>query len=215
MKMGTGSEMGIAAEVIRLRYFYAPEMGPSALKAGLLKAKGVEKVDFEESTKSVLVTYSGALKGLPALEQAAAASGVTAAIVSHARLVVNFKSEKGADLKALDEAIKGLEGVKTSKLMNATAELYVNLEAFQYDALAAAAESAKFKAIMGTHEYVTLKSEGDAASLEKELSITRGVLVIRSDAEGLHLWTVKKVADATFKKAAEKVSTAISEIVRR
>lgn len=200
-----------------MRYYFNAELGPSSLKAALEKVKGVSKVEFDTPNRLVKVTYSGALKTTPTLESAAAASGVAAALVSHARLVVGFKViAKGADLTKLQTELSAMSGVKKATVQNASAEIYADLETLTMDALKQAATNAGFEAKLNSHEYVTVKlSSGDATNMAKDLAATKGVIVVKSAAgEAAEMWTIKKVGDETFKKLAEKASAAVGSIVR-
>ncbi len=200
-----------------MRYYFNAELGPSSLKAALERVKGVTKVEFDTTTRTVKVTFTGTLKQTQTLEPAAAAAGVPAAMVSHARIIVGFKvAAKGADLVKLNKEITGLSGVKKAILQNATAEIYADLDTFTVDTLKTAAANAGFEAKMTTHEYVTLKlSSGDAATMEKDLKATKGVIVVKSaSGDSAEMWTVKKISDDTFKKMAEKAKAAVGDIVR-
>ncbi len=213
----TGSEAAIQSEVLMMRYYFNAELGPSSLKAALERVKGVTKVEFDTTTRTVKVTYSGTLKQTQALEPAAAAAGVPAAMVSHARIVVGFKvAGKNADLTKLNKELQGLSGVKKAILQNATAEIYADLDTFTFDTLKTAAANAGFEAKMTTHEFVTVKlSTGDASTIEKDLNATKGVIVVKSaSGDTAEMWTVKKIADDTFKKMAEKAKVVVGEIVR-
>jgi len=221
MKVGTGGLTGsstpVQAELITLRYYFNAELGPTSLKLALEKTKGVDKVVLDAANRTAQVTYSGALKTIPVLEQAAAASGVPAAIISHARLIVGFKALKGADLAKLQQELQGVSGVKSAKVQGTTAELFADLATLTNDSLKQASANANFEMLINSHEYVTLKlSNGDAQNLSKDLTATKGVLVLKSaSGDSAEMWTVKKIGDDTFKKLVEKAGAAIGEILRK
>jgi len=214
---GSLESKAMQSEAVTLRYYFNAELAPASLKAALEKTKGVDKVEIDAAKRTAKVTYTGAMKTIPMLEQSAASAGVPAAVISHARMIIGLKALKGADLAKLQADLSALSGVKSAKVQGATVELWADLETVTNEALKGAAAGANVEMLINSHEYVTLKlKSGDASTLEKDLAATKGVLVVKSaSGDSAELWTIKKIGDDTFKKLVEKAGAVVGEIARK
>lgn len=213
-KMEAGTASALKSADISLRFYSPLSDAFTRLQAGLSKVKGVEKVDADAGN-TIKVTFTGTYDGLRGLEAAAAGTGIPAIVVSHARILISLKPQKEADAKTLKDDLNRVAGVKSVNIVGAMVEIYANMDELIYESIKEAATGCNFEIKLASHEWVTVTlSAGEASAMEKDLSGTRGVLVLHTGTDKVEMWTVKKIGDATFKKVAEKSGVTIGEISR-
>jgi len=208
-----GSEAPKATESIVMRYYFNSEIEPSSLKQALEKVKGAEKVDLDSKTRTCNVSWSGKCRDLGQLENAAAAAGVPAMVISHAHMYLAFKPLKGATLETLNKELTAISGVKGVQVSGAAAELHCDLQAVTIEAIRSASKNANFETQFKSHVWTDVKVEaGDAAKFQGEVENIKGVLVLKSTGQNVAFWAVKAVTDAMVKKAGEKVGATLGEV---
>lgn len=217
LRGGTGDTQMMQITDLVVVKLFCTQVPTTNLKAVLEKVKGVTNVQVDERAKEVRCNFTGKIKDVQNVEKGCANAGVCGTTISHARMILAFKPQKGADVAKLRDAVQKLGGVKAADVQAAAAEVYADLQTFNFEDLAKACEGAGFTVECKTHERVDLSFLTDGATTDLELGLkdTRGVLICRVYSDKSEMLTVKKVSDDTFKKVCEKTKVKFVKVDRK
>ncbi len=200
-------------EVVVMRYFFNAEIEPTTLKGALTKVKGVEKVELKAADRTVHVTWSGKCDDLAALEAAAEKAAVPAYLLSHAHVVFGAKAKKDPKPEQLYRELIAISGVRHAHVLPGALDLHTDLERLAILEVRGAGTNAGFEVLIKTHVWMEADvTEGEAEKVAKELSLVKGVLVVKTLGERVMFWALKAVTDDQVKKAAEKVGAKLGAI---
>jgi copper chaperone CopZ len=206
------------SEAVKFHYVWAGKGDPEALKATLEKVKGVASATFVPNENSITVMFTGSLRELPRVEQAAAGSGVPAYAVSHGTVALSLKSEKGADKAGFFKELDAMEGVRKSQPREGGVDVVCNLEAVKLEDFGKLAEKFKLKAEVTSHENVAINTTGDKyQELLRQLGGVKGLVVIKIDNDSgvaRCIGVKKQSSDDAIKKAVEKAGMKLNEVKR-
>lgn len=186
------------------------------VESSLKRVEGVTSATLDAASRRINVGYVGPFGGIDKVRNAVQTSGVSAELLSPAKVVFRPTVQVEDDSK-LVAALKGVAGVHmVLKDLNDYA-IYADLSTLDLEEVSKAALSTGVKGIMPTHELhksVLATANGDAVNLVDELSKTKWVLKAEFDASAktLKVLAVKgRVTRALIKSLASKCGFAESK----
>jgi copper chaperone CopZ len=206
-------------DTIALRYYYNANAEPTSMKLALDKVPGVQKITFDVKNRHAMVTWNGKCSDLPKLEEAAAKSGTTAYVISHATMTLQLKPGSEAKGDIIKEELGLIKGTQAACLQCAgtTAVIHADLRVVTLATLKKAAQNADFEfTLKSPPAWVEIAlADGDVYKAILEVEKIKGVLILNPDAKAktITLW-VRDVKDDALKAAVEKSGVKLEKITR-
>jgi copper chaperone CopZ len=157
------------------------------IEAALKRVAGVTSTNYDASTRSINVGYAGPWSDLNKITIAVNNNGVSAELVSPAKIVYRPMSPVEDETKVIT-AVKGISGVQYVARENNDILVYADLMSVSLDQIKSGCEGAGVKGMFVSHEEVKVNfaagGNGNASALQDDLSKTKWVLKVDIDSAG-------------------------------
>jgi copper chaperone CopZ len=177
------------------------------IQAALKRVAGVTDATFDASSRTINVQYGGPWKELNKLSMAVNNNGVSAELLSPARVGFRPMVQIDDEGKVLG-AVKGISGVQYVSRENGDIQIYCDLSTTSLDSIRSACESAGVKGMIVTHEEIQVKfsaGQGNGGALVDDVAKTKWVLKAEVVGDAVKVLAVRgRVTKALIKSLLSK-----------
>jgi copper chaperone CopZ len=148
------------------------------VEAAIKRVEGVNSATLDSDGRRIQVSYTGIYSNIERIRNAAQTAGLSAELLSPARVVFRPMSAVDDETK-LTNSFKALAGATFVTRENSDLHIYADLSTLDLDQVVQAARTAGVKGMISTHEMVRVRYStggGDPQTLVDELSRTKWVL---------------------------------------
>lgn len=154
------------------------------VEAAVKRVEGVTSASLDGASRRIHVSYTGAYKDIDKIRTAVQNAGVSAELLSPAKMIFRPMSQVD-DADKLANAIRGVSGVTMVVREFSDIHLYADLSSLNVEQVQQAALGVDVKGQITTHEQIKValpSTNGDSAKLIDELGKTKWVLKAEIDA---------------------------------